>query len=180
MPRESRFHKSRPNMACINDTRRRLAHHGRRGPSEILHRYTDTMARCHWRRIPESGRACRSAGAVLRSPDDVIYRDAQSIGQLAQGVNRPGASTCLDLHNLHPIDAGRAGKIRLGQVSQLAPHPQRRLFIDETVNDVGWDQLFLASKPRDVVGLRRRVCRIGPDLVTDAYPRRWSPVNKDL
>ena len=47
------------------------------------------------------------------------------IGQLAQGVNRPGASTCLDLHDLHPIDAGRAGKIRLGQVSQLAPHLQR-------------------------------------------------------
>ena len=78
------------------------------------------------------------------------YREAWSIGQLAQGVNRPGASTCLDLHDLHPIDAGRAGKFRLGQVSQLAPHLQRRLSIDETVNHTGRDQPGRVSWPRRI------------------------------
>lgn len=98
---------------------------------------------------------CPSAGILIHSWNDVVHGNAQDIGQPAQSANRSRASTSLDPHDLDPIDAGRAGEIRLSQISELSPNAQWRLSIDQTVYNVGRNQLLLAAADPRLYGQRR-------------------------
>ena len=86
--------------------------------------------------------------------DEVVHGDSERVGKFALGANGTAAAAGLDVDDLYPIDAGDAGEGGLRLIAKLAPDPQGRLSVDESVYHVGRNQLFFAASDPCLDGKR--------------------------